>query len=232
MKLKEIIDFLDERIPEDLALDFDNVGLMGNYDLNLDIDSIEIFMDLWPEYDDFGEGTLIITHHPPLFSPKTPTYTIHSNWDIIDGGANEALAECLNLEVAGYFDEKTNIGRVCKSDYSFNELRDIILDNFENVRIVNSMDGERTVENIGIISGFGLKNPDYIRLANDKKLDVLISGDLSQETAILAKNSGLTLIDLGHHESEVPGLHKLAELLNELNMKIEVIDKPPIEKLK
>jgi putative NIF3 family GTP cyclohydrolase 1 type 2 len=68
-------------------------------------------------------------------------------------------------------------------------------------------------------------------LACDKKLDVLISGDLCQETAILAKNLNLTLIDLGHHESEVPGLFKLSELLEELNINIGIIDKKPINKL-
>ena len=84
MKLKNIIDFLEDKIPSNLALDFDNVGLMGEYDLDLEISSIEIFMDLMPEYDN-SPNTLIITHHPPLFTPETPRYTIHSNWDIIDG---------------------------------------------------------------------------------------------------------------------------------------------------
>ncbi|WP_462315076.1 Nif3-like dinuclear metal center hexameric protein, partial [Methanobrevibacter sp.] len=69
MKLKEIIEFLDEKIPEKLALDFDNVGLMGDWDLNLDISSVKILMDLWPEDDSYGKDTLLITHHPPLFNP-------------------------------------------------------------------------------------------------------------------------------------------------------------------
>ena len=99
MNLKNIINFLNEKIPENLALDFDNVGLMGDWDLNQNITSIKVFMDLSPEDDNDNENTLIITHHPPLFTPKTPTYTIHSNWDIIDGGANEALANTLKLEV-------------------------------------------------------------------------------------------------------------------------------------
>ena len=228
MKLKEIIDFLDEKIPKNLALDFDNVGLMGKYDSNTEIDSIKIFMDLLPEDDGFGKNTLIITHHPPLFKPETPTYTIHSNWDIIDGGANEALAECLGLNVIAYFDDETNIGRICESEFDFDELKEIILNNFENARIVN--DGGR-IDRIGIISGFGLKNPGYIRLAKEKNLDLLISGDLCQETAILAKNLQITLIDLGHHESEVPGLYKLGRELSQLNIDIEVIDKKPIRKL-
>ncbi len=231
MKLKEIIDFLDEKVPGSSALNFDKVGLMDDYDLNLDITSVIIFMDLLPEDDDFSENTLIITHHPPLFNPKTPTYTIHSNWDIIDGGANDALAECLNLETCDYFDKKTHIGRVCNSDYTFKQLKEIILTDFENARIVNTPDDGKIIRKAGIISGFGLKNPHYIKLADNMKLDMLISGDLTQETAILAKNLGITLIDLGHHESEVPGLYRLKNLLEEININAKITDKKPIEKL-
>ena len=231
MKLKEIIEFLDENIPENQAISFDNVGLMGKYNLNSGINSIKIDMDLLPQDDEFNDSTLIITHHPPLFNPKTPTYTIHSNWDIVEGGANDALAQSLKLTVVDYFDKKTNIGRVCKSNYTFKKLKEIVLDNFENARAVNVLDDETEIKNIGIISGFGLKNPEYIKLAKNQNLDLLISGDLCQETAILAKNLQITLIDLGHHESEVPGLYQLANLLNDLNIDIEVIDKKPIEKL-
>ena len=228
MRLKEIIDFIDDKIPPSLALDFDDVGFSREYDLNQDITSIKIYMDLMPEDDTDSEETLIITHHPPLFKPDTPTYTVHSNWDIIKGGANEALAEVLDLEIIDYFDKNTNIGRICKCANSM-QLKEKILDNFDSVRVVNNL--YKKINNIGIISGFGLKNPEYIKLAYDEGLDILISGDLTQETTILAKNLGITLIDLGHHESEVPGLYKLAELLKELDIPVEVIDKKPIEKL-
>lgn len=228
MNLKNIINFLNEKIPENLALDFDNVGLVGNWDLNQNITSIKVFMDITPEDDNNDKNILIITHHPPLFIPKTPTYTIHSNWDIIDGGANEALANTLKLEVIDYFDKKTKIGRICKSDYTFNELKNIILKNFKNPRIVNDLDDTAEIKKVGIISGFGLKKPEYIKLAKEKNLDILISGDLTQETAIIAKNIGITLIDLYHHESEIPGLYELSNILSELNIKIEVIDKKPI----
>ena len=229
MKLKEIIDFLDNEIPEELALDFDNVGLMGDYDLDSDITDIKIFMDLLPEDDIFDGNTLIITHHPPLFKPKTSTYTIHSNWDIIDGGANDALANALNLKAVDYFDDETKIGRICNSTYMFKQLKEIILNKFENVKIINNLKDETKISKIGVISGFGLKNPNYIKLASEKQLDILISGDITQETAILAKNLQITLIDLGHHESEIPGLYKLSKIFEKLNIKTEVIDKSPIE---
>ena len=232
MKLKEIIEFLDEKIPKSLALESDEVGFKKEYDLNQTISSIKIYMDLLPEDDSYTENTLIITHHPPSFIPKTPTYTIHSNWDIIDGGANDALAKTLNLEVTDYFDIDTHIGRVCKSNQKFGELKKAILDNFCDVQIVNCLDDEKIIGNIGIISGFGLKNPKYIALAKNKKLDILISGDLTQETAILAKNLKITLINLKHHESEVPGLYALRNIINELNINTDIIDKKPIEQLK
>ena len=231
MKLKTIIDFLEDKIPSNLALDFDNVGLMGEYDLDLEISSIEIFMDLMPEYDN-SPNTLIITHHPPLFTPETPTYTIHSNWDIIDGGANDALAKVLNLEVIDYFDYSTKIGRVCKSNQTFFELKKSILEKFSNVRIVNNLNDNDIIEKVGIISGFGLRNPEYVKLAKNKDLDILISGDLTQESAILAKNLKITLIDLNHHESEVPGLYALGEVLKDLDIDVKVIDEKPIERLK
>ena len=63
-------------------------------------------------------------------------------------------------------------------------------------------------------------------------MDILISGDLTQQTAILAKNLKITLIDLNHHESEVPGLYALGDLLSELDIYIEIINRKPIEQLK
>ena len=88
------------------------------------------------------------------------------------------------------------------------------------------------IKQIAIVSGFGLKNPDYIKLAKDKKADILISGDLTHETAVLAKNNNLTLIDLGHHNSEIPGLYKLGEILSSCSINVEVINKgEPWDKL-
>ena len=142
------------------------------------------------------------------------------------------LAKALDLEVIDYFDDNTKIGRVCKADEKFTELKSNILMKFKNARIVNDTDDERTIRNVGIISGFGLKNPDYIKLAKAKNLDVLISGDLTHETAILAKNLKITLIDLTHHESEVSGLYALENIIKELDINTEVIDKNPIEVIK
>ncbi|MCI6775348.1 MAG: Nif3-like dinuclear metal center hexameric protein [Methanobrevibacter boviskoreani] len=229
MILKDIIEYIDNRIPKDFGLEDDNIGFQGEYDLNQEIDSIYILMDLYRE-DDLRfseENILIVTHHPPLFTPKTPTYTIHSNWDIIDGGANESLANILGLDIVDVFDKKTGIGRVCKFNGDFKSFKSTVSSIFSNVRIVNQVEDNKQVNNIGVISGFGLKNPEYIKLASDLDLDILISGDLTQETAVLASYLDITLIDLGHHDSEVPGLYDLKNILSKLNIPIVVLNKKP-----
>lgn len=228
MKLSEIIKFLNKKVPKDLALSNDNVGLMGSYDLTLEITSIKIFMDICPQDDKYTNNTLIITHHPPLFSPETPTFTIHSNWDIIEGGANEALADCLDLNVIESFDKNTNIGRICEANITYKDLKENILNNFSEFTVVNKPNNNRIIKKIAIISGFGLKKPDYIKLAKEINLDAIISGDLTQETAIMAMNYDLTLIDLGHHNSEVPGLYYLKNIIDELNISCEIINRVPM----
>lgn len=229
MKLEEIIKFLNDKIPQNLALSNDKVGLMDDYDLTQEIDSIKILMDIYPEDDNSSKNTLIITHHPPLFIPKTPTFTIHSNWDIIEGGANEALADSLKLKVIESFDKSTNIGRICESNLTYDELKNVILTEFNEYYIVNKPEKDKLIEKIAVVSGFGLKNPDYIKLAKKYDLDMLISGDLTQETAILAVNLDLTLVDLGHHNSEIPGLYYLKKIIGELNINCEVINRIPME---
>lgn len=225
---------IDDLIPKNFGLKNDDLGYHGVINPNdLEIDNIKIMMDLYPEYDYFDSNTLIITHHPPRFNPETPNYTIHSNWDIIVGGANEALAEALNLEVIDYFDKKTKIGRICSGNTTINELKELINSNLRisnskenndvnSIRIVNPKNSE--LNNIGLISGFGLSKLEYIKLASKLNLDLLLSGDLTQNGAVLARNLGLTLIDTGHHSCEIPGLIKLSKTIETIGIPVEIID--------
>lgn len=229
MKLSNIIKIIEDEIPKNLAIENDFIGLMDSYNLNQEINNVYIVMNLYPEdISKFKEDDLIITHHKPLFIPKIPTYVLHSNWDVIKGGANEALAEKFNLKVVEIFDEELGIGRICKYNGNLNEFLKTIEDEFPFAQIVGN---PKKYDRIAIISGFGLKNPNYIKLANKKNIDILISGDLTQETAVLAKNLDVCLINIDHHYSEVPGLYKLKELLNKNEIHSEIIEKSPWKNL-
>lgn len=227
MLLKDIEKHIESQVPPNLAIKNDFIGFMDDYDLNNDIENVKIYMDFYPNDDNYDKNNLVLCHHKPLFTPKTPTYVLHSNWDVYNGGANEALAKTLNLKVLDVFDKELGIGRVCKAKDKNNFIKDIKT-KFKDVNIVNECED---FDKIAIISGFGLKNPKYIELAKNKNIDILISGDLTHETAVLSINNNLCLIDLGHHNSEIPGLVMLQKLFKDTGLDCEVINNPPWKKL-
>lgn len=230
MYAKDIFNIIDDLVPKKLALKEDNIGYFGKNFENYDVKSIKIMMDLLPEYDlKSKKDDLIISHHPPLFLPKTPTYVVHSNWDVIKGGANDALANYLGLKPISSFDKKTNIGRICSSNISLNKFLETVCLKFgpENVRLVSDGEANKILKKIAIVSGFGLSNKEFIKIAKNRSVDVFLSGDLNHSNAILAKKLEVNLIDVPHHIIEIPGLIALGELIKnneEINIPIEVID--------
>lgn len=224
MLASELFKLVEHRVPLKLALDDDKVGFIGpGYSDEIEVGKVAVILDVIPENLNRLEADLIVCHHPPLFLPSTPTYIIHSNWDIFQGGANDALAESLKLKVSGVLDEKTGIGRICTTKCSFS-LDDFIETVFQsidvdNIRIVKG--NKSIIEKVAVISGFGL-NPYHIKLASKKGVDLLLSGDLTHPGSILAQKLGITLIDATHQGTEVPGLIKLCSLLNEMGVKASV----------
>lgn len=231
MYANDIFNILDEIVPRKYALKGDKIGYFGKTYGNSQIKSIKVLMDLLPEDDVmFEKGDLVIVHHPPLFMPKTPTYVIHSNWDIIGGGANDSLAFYLGLKPISIFHKRTGIGRICSSIKTLDEFLALVCYKFgpENVRLVNDENFDKILRKIAIVSGYGLSNKEFIKLAKERSIDAFLSGDLNHSNAILAKKLGVTLIDVSHHIIEVPGLFALTELLKnneKIDVPVEMIDK-------
>lgn len=120
MKLKNIINYMENWAPGSLIDSWDNTGFqIGNP--QKDINNILIALDL--DEDTLkkaieGKFDLIITHHPIIFKPlKTilsvnpnenliielikndiAVYNAHSNLDLAIGGVNDALADKLNIK--------------------------------------------------------------------------------------------------------------------------------------
>lgn len=231
MYANDIFNILDGLVPRKYALKGDKIGYFGKTYDNSQIKRIKVMMDLLPEDDlMFEKGDLVIAHHPPLFMPKTPTYVIHSNWDIIDGGANDSLAFYLGLKPISIFHKRTGIGRICSSIKTLDEFLALVCYKFgpENVRLVNDDNFDKILRKIAIVSGYGLSNKEFIKLAKDRSIDAFLSGDLNHSNAILAKKLDVTLIDVSHHIIEVPGLFALTELLKnneKIDVPVEMIDK-------
>lgn len=223
---------IERQIPLSRAFPYDTVGYIGTKSIeDLEVNKILIMMDYIPSPKDnkinYENYDLLVLHHPPLVKPEIPSYVIHSNWDIVSGGACDALADFLNIEVHDAFDKKTGLGRIgtlkggpvllpefCRSVKE--KLR------LDTIRVVNYSDDTR-IDKICVIPGFGL-SPKYIEMAHEKGADLYLSGDLTHPGAILAKNSGLVLIDATHHATEIPGLYRLRELISEFVDDTGIID--------
>lgn len=246
MKAEELFRKLEEEIPLELALSQDKVGFIGPKEtLQKDINNVLVLMDFLPQkymdklsrssinYSDFD---LIVLHHPPLVNEnilenqtskyKYPLYVIHSNWDIIDGGACDALADCLDIEVTGVLDYSTGLGRLGRlknGPVHLKEFVKVVMRNLslEQVNMVNEEDS--LIETVALVSGFGL-NPEFIKMAYENDVDLYLSGDLTHPGAILAKNLGIKLIDASHHATELPGLYRLGNLIAEFGVEVQVVD--------
>jgi len=215
-KLFKMIEF---KVPMELALATDPVGFMGpgdpeKFEIRKALVVLDYHQEKTPEYD------LVISHHPPLVNPTLPTYVLHSNWDIVPGGANDALADSLKLEVNDFFDDKTGIGRICSTNTSLKDFLKNVSQalKIEQMRIVKGK--KEKIKNVAIVSGFGL-NPEYIELAYEKGMDLLLSGDRTHKGAITAKKLGISVVDATHQATEIPGLLRLCKLISNLNIVVE-----------
>ncbi|MDR1819232.1 MAG: Nif3-like dinuclear metal center hexameric protein [Methanobrevibacter sp.] len=225
MKVIELIKLIEDLIPKELGLKNDKIGYLSQ-NTDMDIEKIKVLMDLYPEEDlNSNKKEMFITHHPPLFEPKTPTYVVHSNWDIITGGANDALAETLDLRILDIFDKDNGIGRICKSKLNFKEFLSLAAEklSLNQMSVVNPLDDEYVLDKIAIVSGFGLSNIEYVKLAKEKNIKLFLSGDLIHRSAILAKDLDICLLDINHHKSEIPGLIKLYDMVSNIGLDTELI---------
>lgn len=225
MKAIELIKIIDNLIPKELALKDDKIGYL-HQNSSINIEKIKVIMDLYPKDDsNSNENELFITHHSPLFTPKTPTYIIHSNWDVISGGANDALAKILDLKVLDNFDKKNGIGRICSSQLNFKEFLNLVSKKLSlpHINVVNPLDDDVIPNKIAIISGFGLSNMKYVKLAKKNNINLFLSGDLIHKVAILGSDLDICLVDVGHHKSEIPGLIELYNVISTIGLDTELI---------
>lgn len=229
MIAKEIINILENVYDKKLAEDWDNVGLLiGNKDK--EVKKIQVSLDATEKTIDYAiknNVDMIITHHPMIFKGiknivstdvlgrkiikliknDILLYAIHTNLDAKKDGLNDYLLERLGVENAKVLDEnicdiESGIGRVfkLKEEKTILEYADILKAGLDigNIRIVSN-DKNKKIKKIALINGSAMS---YWKKVAFKGVELFITGDISYHDALDAKESGLSLIDIGHFESE------------------------------
>ncbi len=221
MKLEKIYNHLNEISPFLLQEEWDNSGLLvGSFDN--DIEKIYVTLDLDEEViENADENSLIIAHHPLIFKPLknvVPTsfstkllvklirknisfIAMHTNFDKTH--LNKYVAE----NVLGLEGESVNFVYTAKINKSFDEFAEFIKTKL-NIKSLRAVKCKDFIEKVSLTTGAGMSLLPYI------KADLFLTGDIKYHEAMDAKVRGISLIDIGHFESERFFVDILCENLN------------------
>ena len=220
MKRSDFLSAMERIAPRELALDFDNPGMLVEPDHD-EILRVLVALDctkaVAEEAAELG-ADLVLTHHPLFFHPvKRLAYSdpdtvaacmlarngiglfsAHTNLDAASGGVNDTLCALLELENCTPIDE--GVGRVgtLKTSCTLRELSRRI-ERILHADVKVAGDPERAVRRVGVLGGSGAS---AMAPALAEGADALLTGEVKHSDAIEANTLGLCLVVAGHYETE------------------------------
>ena len=211
MKIKDIYDYLDSISPFDTQEKWDNSGLIvGSFDEN--IKNVYISLDLnLKMIRDIKPKSLIITHHPLIFSPlkkiNNDSYStkilkklIKKDISLISMHTNidkSHLNMYVGREILGFdFKKIDDFVLTANVDMSLKELQKIIKEKL-NIKILKTVKNKKNIKTIALTTGAGMSLLPYV------KADCFLTGDIKYHEAMEAIARNITLLDIGHYESEI-----------------------------
>ena len=233
----EILEYLEGYMPLSLAEDFDNVGLLvGRHSKPVKKALLCLNANLFTAKEAVKAGAdLIISHHPLTFSGEKKitedtvmgeTYltlmengisviSMHTNFDCAAGGLNDLMAKRLHLTVVEDLDKKENAhgcGRICTAeDMTIKDIIDRIKEAYGVSVVKYTGDVIKPAQKIALCTGSG---KSFIPEVIKSGADVYITGDVSYSQALELESAGVSLIDLGHYESEIVCREAFLEMLS------------------
>ncbi len=210
MIVKDIYNKLDEISPFELQEKWDNSGLLvGSFDD--EVSQVYISMDMDEDLvESFEENSLVITHHPLIFSGlkkvNYDTYStkilktlIQKNIALISMHTNidkthlnkYVLKDILGFEVK----EESDFNILAKVDMTFEDLVRYVNKKL-SLKVLKAVKCKDFIQTISICTGSGMG------LLDEVKADCFLTGDIKYHDAMEAKARGISLIDIRHYESE------------------------------
>lgn len=221
-KAGEIAAYLDKKIPPELAMEWDNVGLCIG-DPQQEVEKILLALDIDEEVAleaaQLG-AQMVITHHPLIFEPMKKVtsataqgravmalvsngicaYNAHTNLDSVDGGLNDFLAEKYKLCNVERMECDTMFRKgQLPQPMKLTELADFVAKALECDTVTYVGDPDRMIHSVGICSGGGGSS---LCREMAREVDAFLTGDIKYSNARNSVGWGLALVQVDHYDSE------------------------------
>ncbi len=243
IRLQDVVTFLREFAPPELAEDWDNVGLLIG-DPADEIRSVLTCLTLTPNVADeaISRGVqLVVTHHPVLFRPVQrltaetsegrmllsliragiSVYSPHTSYDSAADGINAQLAQLFDLQDVRPLRPKESLANEAQPIGSGrwgllpkpNSLRDLI----ERIKPALRVS---TVQFVGdsnrSVTKLGIAcgaAAEFLRDAALLGCEALLTGEARFHSCLEAEAANIALILPGHFATERPAMEQLAKVL-------------------
>ena len=228
--VKDILLFLETVAPEELKMEWDNVGLLcgrADKEVRSVLVALDPFHHVCQEAAEVG-ADLLLTHHPLIFTPLTEVtdnsavgqslltfiahdiaaVNAHTNLDCATGGVNDTLAEVLGLTEVSVIGSE-NLLRAGRYESTL----PVFLDHIKKVLNCDGLryvDGGKPVSRVAVGGGSCASALAEVAAAG---CDTFVTADVKYNQFWDAKELGINLIDAGHFCTENPVIPVLAKKL-------------------
>ena len=246
MKVCELYDFLENRIPRSLSCEWDNDGLMCCPDREKEVRRVLVALDVTSatvEYAIENGYDVIISHHPfiykglrsvddlgyvsskliSLIESGISVMSFHTRLDAVSGGVNDRLCELLDIRDAEpLYEEGIPLGRVgtLESTVSSQELALKVKSALGSPFVLLSGSKE-DITRVAVVGGSG---KDMVEAARAAGADALVSGRLDYHPMTDAfdfNERNITLIEAGHFYTENPVCEVLRRFVADADLSVE-----------
>ncbi len=221
MKIKEIIDAIENVAPKTLAEAWDNPGLMmGSVERECTgaIVALDLTRDVIAQAIE-NECNLIVTHHPFFFravkcidtdyskgemiadvlSNGISVYSAHTNMDVSENGG---LCMSLATLLGGRNLVPDGVGVLCDIDeISLKDFAKSVAKTLKDDSVKYVGDDNKTVKRALVICGGGACDEAYEHAK--QCADVFVSGDFKHHLYVAAENDDFPIVEFSHYASEI-----------------------------
>jgi dinuclear metal center YbgI/SA1388 family protein len=217
MHVQAFIEEMERLAPPDLAEDFDaeKIGLV--VEGRPEISRVCCALDATPyvvKQAVIASADMLVVHHTPLWTPVTAItgrmaglmrallsadmnlYVMHTNFDRVQGGVNDALAELLSLKDIA----PMSTGCIGSCTLSPAEISRRL---GGNCRLWGEV---KQIQRLAIVAGSGF-DPAFLREARALGADTFLSAEMKHS---VARSAPLPCIEATHYALEAPAMHRLS----------------------